>query len=80
MQHLIVLILLATVFIGCAIRSNDMNENGKIMIAQGRGSEYLTEHSLRFKVMAFAMDEDYIEQDVVFTDQPDIVVNYINSK
>lgn len=80
MKHFIVLLLLISVFIGCAIRSNDMNENGKIMIAQRGGSEYLSEHSLAFKVMAFAMDVDYIDQDVVFADQQDIVVNYINSK
>lgn len=46
----------------------------KIVIAHRGASGYLPEHSLAAKAMAYAMDVDYIEQDLVMTKDDRIVV------
>lgn len=78
MKHFIVRLLLLTVFIGCTNRSNEMIENGKIVIAHRGASGYLPEHTLASKAMAFAMNVDYIEQDIVLSkDDIPIVIHDI---
>ena len=53
-----------------------MNKNSdqKLVIAHRGASGYLPEHSLASKAMAYAMDVDYIEQDVVMTKDDHLVV------
>lgn len=46
----------------------------KIVIAHRGACGYLPEHSLEAKAMAYAMDVDYIEQDLVMTSDNKIVV------
>ena len=46
----------------------------KLVIAHRGASGYLPEHSLAAKAMAYAMDVDYIEQDLVMTKDDRIVV------
>lgn len=46
----------------------------KIVIAHRGASGYLPEHSMEAKSMAYAMDADYIEQDVVMTKDNFLVV------
>ena len=46
----------------------------KIVIAHRGACGYLPEHSLEAKAMAYAMDVDYIEQDLVMTKDSKIVV------
>jgi len=46
----------------------------KIVIAHRGASGYLPEHTLEAKVMAYAMDADYIEQDVVMTSDDQLIV------
>ena len=68
----------------CAVKSNqstdrelsmqDSKTQKKIVIAHRGASGYLPEHSLASKAMAYAMDVDYIEQDVVLTKDDQIIV------
>jgi len=46
----------------------------KLVIAHRGASGYLPEHSMAAKSMAYAMDVDYIEQDVVMTKDDQLVV------
>jgi len=46
----------------------------KVVIAHRGASGYLPEHSLAAKAMAYAMEVDYIEQDVVMTKDNQLVV------
>jgi glycerophosphoryl diester phosphodiesterase len=46
----------------------------KIVIAHRGASGYLPEHSLASKSMAYAMDADYIEQDLVMTKDDQVIV------
>ncbi len=48
--------------------------SGKLVIAHRGASGYLPEHTLESKVMAFAQGADYIEQDVVMTQDDQLVV------
>ena len=50
-------------FAGCVKKMNDK----PIIIAHRGASGYLPEHTLECKAMAFGMNPDYIEQDVVLT-------------
>jgi glycerophosphoryl diester phosphodiesterase len=52
--------------------ANSINE--KVVIAHRGASGYLPEHSMAAKAMAYAMDVDYIEQDLVMTKDNQIMV------
>jgi glycerophosphoryl diester phosphodiesterase len=48
--------------------------SGKLVIAHRGASGYLPEHTLESKVMAFAQGADFIEQDVVMTQDDQLIV------
>ncbi len=51
------------------ISQNKVNENNKKLVIAHRGaSGYLPEHTLEAKVMAYAMHADFIEQDLVLSE------------
>jgi glycerophosphoryl diester phosphodiesterase len=66
------------IFVGLLITACSTNfvvvESEKIVIAHRGASGYLPEHSMAAKAMAYAMDVDYIEQDVVMTKDNQLVV------
>lgn len=70
-------ILLVAALTGCS--SGDITKEGavegkKIVVAHRGASGYLPEHSMASKSMAYAMNVDYIEQDVVMTADNELVV------
>ncbi|MEN8879185.1 MAG: glycerophosphodiester phosphodiesterase family protein, partial [Polaribacter sp.] len=57
---------------------NTQNSDKKIIIAHRGASGYLPEHTIEAKVMAYAMDADFIEQDIVLSkDNIPIVIHDI---
>ncbi|PKG40476.1 glycerophosphodiester phosphodiesterase [Psychromonas sp. Urea-02u-13] len=64
--------LLLSLLIGSTLSSFAYAE--KIVVAHRGASGYLPEHSMAAKSMAYAMDVDYIEQDVVMTKDNALVV------
>lgn len=68
----IVLITLLSL-LSCAPNQGNQQEP-KIVIAHRGASGYLPEHSLAAKAMAYAMQVDYIEQDVVMTKDDQLIV------
>ena len=50
--------------------------NQKIVVAHRGASGYLPEHTLAAKAMAYAMQADYIEQDVVMTKDDELLVSH----
>ena len=82
MKKLIVL-LFVVCFVGCNQKSNpnkiEAMKSKKIVIAHRGASGYLPEHTLVSKAMAFAMDADYLEQDIVLSkDTVPIVIHDIH--
>lgn len=70
-------------FISCKKNKIDMNSNpinkSKIVIAHRGASGYLPEHTLASKAMAYAMNVDYLEQDIVLSkDAVPIVIHDIH--
>ena len=59
-----------------AQQGNDMSETdaNKIVVAHRGASGYLPEHTLEAKAMAYAMGAHYIEQDVVMTQDDQLIV------
>ncbi|WP_428741551.1 glycerophosphodiester phosphodiesterase [Tenacibaculum sp.] len=71
------LIFLAVLF-GCTPTKKSTNMNTKIVIAHRGASGYLPEHTMEAKAMAYAMNPDYIEQDLVLSkDDVPIVIHDI---
>lgn len=73
------LVLFSLVFFGCnqpVKKTNRMNQ--KVVIAHRGASGYLPEHTLESKTMAYAMQPDFIEQDLVLSkDDVPIVIHDI---
>ena len=66
---IITVLIIFSWLLGFAVERNE-----KIVIAHRGASGYLPEHSLASKSMAYAMDADYIEQDLVMTKDDQIIV------
>lgn len=76
-------VLLVLCFISCNTKEIKMNvapiKNDKIVIAHRGASGYLPEHTLASKAMAYAMNVDYIEQDIVLSkDAVPVVIHDIH--
>ena len=73
------LILLVIIIFGCKTSTKKINSmNKKIVIAHRGASGYLPEHTLEAKSMAYAMNADFIEQDLVLSkDDVPIVIHDI---
>ena len=70
--------LIGLLFFSCEKPKNKMKMNKKIVIAHRGASAYLPEHSMESKVMAFAMNVDFIEQDLVLSkDNVPVVIHDI---
>lgn len=65
---IIKLLILSSLF------ASSLEANDKVVIAHRGASGYLPEHSLSSKAMAYAMEADYIEQDLVMTQDNKVVV------
>ncbi|MGB1041888.1 MAG: glycerophosphodiester phosphodiesterase [Tenacibaculum sp.] len=76
-QKIIVLVLI--IFVGCKKGVLNMDKlDRKIVIAHRGASGYLPEHTMEAKAMAYAMNPDYIEQDLVLSkDDVPIVIHDI---
>lgn len=73
--YLILYLLLIT---ACTSKTPTSNMNKKIVIAHRGASGYLPEHTLEAKVMAYEMNADFIEQDLVLSkDNVPIVIHDI---
>ena len=72
------LFLICITLNGCHKKMNTQNSDKKIIIAHRGASGYLPEHTIEAKVMAYAMDADFIEQDIVLSkDNIPIVIHDI---
>lgn len=73
------MILLLIIIFGCKnYQEKSENMNKKIVIAHRGASGYLPEHTLEAKAMAFAMNADFIEQDLVLSkDDVPVVIHDI---
>ena len=70
--------LFFSIFFGCTPVKKTKNMNTKIVIAHRGASGYLPEHTMEAKAMAYAMNPDYIEQDLVLSkDDVPIVIHDI---
>ncbi len=70
-------VLLLGALIGCSantVTNEETKGHKKIVVAHRGSSGYLPEHSMAAKSMAYAMNADYIEQDVVMTKDDELVV------
>lgn len=56
-----------SLFFGCKTETKTTNMQKKIVIAHRGASGYLPEHTMEAKAMAYAMNPDYIEQDLVLS-------------
>ncbi|MDX1489780.1 MAG: glycerophosphodiester phosphodiesterase [Pseudohongiellaceae bacterium] len=65
---------IATVLAATFISSAIAQSADKVVVAHRGASGYLPEHTLPAKAMAYAMDADYIEQDVVMTKDEQLIV------
>ena len=79
MKNLVFILLFLAIFSCQSNKKKDMKSTKKITVIAHRGaSGYLPEHTLASKVMAYAMQADYIEQDVVLSkDDVPIVIHDI---
>ena len=79
MKNLIFILLFLVIFSCQSNQKKDIKSTKKITVVAHRGaSGYLPEHTLASKVMAYAMQVDYIEQDVVLSkDDVPIVIHDI---
>ena len=65
-------------FFGCTPAKKSTKMNKKIVIAHRGASGYLPEHTMEAKAMAYAMNPDYIEQDLVLSkDNVPVVIHDI---
>lgn len=71
-NKLIIFLLILLTLSSCTVKQK-VTEH-KLVIAHRGASGYLPEHSLAAKAMAYAMDVDYIEQDVVMTKDDQLIV------
>ena len=84
MKPIILLTLFAIIcFIGCNSTTKKQetmqSKSGKIVIAHRGASGYLPEHTLEAKAMAYAMQPDFLEQDLVLSkDDVPIVIHDIH--
>lgn len=75
-QKLSILVLL--IFLSCKESIKNKSSMKKIVIAHRGASAYLPEHTMEAKAMAYAMNPDYIEQDLVLSkDNVPIVIHDI---
>ena len=79
MKKLLFILLFLAIFSCQSNQKKDIKSTKKITVVAHRGaSGYLPEHTLASKVMAYAMQVDYIEQDVVLSkDDVPIVIHDI---
>ncbi|QTD36824.1 glycerophosphodiester phosphodiesterase [Polaribacter batillariae] len=63
----ILLFLIGLLFISCKETKKQSVMNKKIVIAHRGASGYLPEHTMEAKAMAYAMNPDFIEQDLVLS-------------
>ena len=63
----ILLILIGLLFISCHETKKQSAMNKKVVIAHRGASGYLPEHTMEAKAMAYAMNPDFIEQDLVLS-------------
>ena len=79
MKNLVFILLFLAIFSCQSNQKKDIKSTKKITVVAHRGaSGYLPEHTLASKVMAHAMQADYIEQDVVLSkDDVPIVIHDI---
>ncbi|WP_272150835.1 glycerophosphodiester phosphodiesterase [Tenacibaculum aiptasiae] len=69
-------ILVLLVFFSCGKSTKDKEKMNKIVVAHRGASGYLPEHTMEAKAMAYAMNPDYIEQDLVLSkDNVPIVIH-----
>ena len=72
------LFLITTIFLGCKNPEQKQTMEHKIVIAHRGASGYLPEHTMEAKAMAYAMNPDFIEQDLVLSkDDVPIVIHDI---
>ncbi|WP_366085346.1 glycerophosphodiester phosphodiesterase family protein [Polaribacter sp.] len=72
------LFLICITLNGCHKKMNTKNSDKKIIIAHRGASGYLPEHTPEAKIMAYAMNADFIEQDIVLSkDNIPIVIHDI---
>ncbi|MFT0157485.1 glycerophosphodiester phosphodiesterase [Tenacibaculum ascidiaceicola] len=77
MKQIYVLFFLS-LFFGCKTETKTTNMQKKIVIAHRGASGYLPEHTMEAKAMAYAMNPDYIEQDLVLSkDNVPVVIHDI---
>ncbi len=70
--------LFFSIFFGCTPVKKTKNMNTKTVIAHRGASGYLPEHTMEAKAMAYAMNPDYIEQDLVLSkDDVPVVIHDI---
>ena len=79
MKNLVFILLFLAIFSCQSNQKKDIKSTKKITVVAHRGaSGYLPEHTLASKVMAYAMQADYIEQDLVLSkDDVPIVIHDI---
>ena len=79
MKNLLFILLFLAIFSCQSNQKKDIKSTKKITVIAHRGaSGYLPEHTLASKVMAYAMQADYIEQDIVLSkDDVPIVIHDI---
>lgn len=71
-------ILVLLVFLSCNKSTKNKEKMKKIVVAHRGASGYLPEHTMEAKAMAYAMNPDYIEQDLVLSkDDVPIVIHDI---
>ncbi|MDP5105203.1 MAG: glycerophosphodiester phosphodiesterase [Polaribacter sp.] len=63
----ILLFLMCLLLFSCTKTKNPSTMNHKIVIAHRGASGYLPEHTLEAKAMAYAMNADFLEQDLVLS-------------
>lgn len=61
------LLIFFAFFIGCKPSKTPLIMNKKVVIAHRGASGYLPEHTMESKAMAYAMNPDFIEQDLVLS-------------
>lgn len=79
MKKLIIIIALSVVSCNNNVSKKEVQTNKKIVIAHRGASGYLPEHTMEAKAMAYAMNPDFIEQDIVLSkDDVPIVIHDIH--
>lgn len=75
----ILVVCFSVCFISCKNNDSILMNNSKIVIAHRGASGYLPEHTLASKAMAYAMNVDYLEQDIVLSkDSVPIIIHDIH--